>query len=860
LRYGERVKLHRLFLLLALPAFTAVAEKVGDTSRGGTFVATGQTVRPAGDVVAFAGRPVDLALSPDGRMVFVKNISGLVVLDAKSWTVRQTLTSKDGNSMHGLAVTDDGQQVYVTTAGNWLLEAVVGADGKLAWGKRIEIPGKGKGSYPCGLAVRGQRAYVAVSRNNSLAFVDLETGKLESELPVGVAPFDVVLSPDGATAYVSNWGGRQPKAGERTMKSSTTETLVDERGIPCSGTIAKIDTATRKVVAEIAVGLHPSAMVLRRDGTRLYVANANSDTVSVIDTKEFRVIETVLVRPDATLPFGSVTCGLALSRDEQTLFACNGGNNAVAVITLGAQSAVRGFIPAGWFPSAVATDGTRLFIANTKGDGPPWPHPEKAGRNSKWHRGTVSKVVVPSAPLLARYTEQVRADALVPQTLRAFEKAQSGAKPMPVPARVGEPSVFEHVVFVLKENRTFDQVFGDMKRGNCDSNLCIYGREVSPNHHALAEQFVLLDNYYCNGVLSADGHQWATQGITTDYQEKTFGGWSRSCDFGSDPLAFAPTDFIWDNALVHGLSFRNYGEFDWPGVVPGSSSWADVYAGRATITQSVSVAHLKAYTAPNYPGWNLKIPDAVRMDRFLEEFREFEKKGSWPNLIFVYLPQDHTSGKKAGVPTPRAHVADNDLALGRLIEAISKSQFWSKTCIFVNEDDPQDGFDHVDGHRSLCLVVSPYTKRHAVVSRFYNQTAVLHTIERILGLPPMNQLDALAPTMEDCFTAKPDFTPYAALKNNIPLDEMNAGKAVPSEPTGPDHKAPAPMPTSVHGSLDFDLSRPDRINDDAFNRILWHDAKGDATPYPVQFAGAHGRGLKALGLRLDGQRRKDDDD
>ena len=856
---GVIMKLVQLYLLLVLPVFPVVAETVGELSPRGTFVSTGQSVRPAGDAVAFPGRPVDLAVSPDGYTVFVKNTSGLVVLDVKSWAVRQTLASKDGNSMHGVAVTADGQRVYVTTAGNWLLEAVVDAAGQLTWGRRIELPGKGA-SYPCGLAVRGQRAYVALSRNNSLAVVNLDTGKVESEIPVGVAPFAVVLSPAGDTAYVSNWGGRQPQAGERALAAAGT--LVDERGIPCSGTISKISLAARQVIAEVAVGLHPSALALRHEGTELFVANANSDTVSVIETKAFRVVETVRVRPDAALPFGSITCGLVLSSDEQTLYACNGGNNAIAVIALGAPSVVRGYIPTGWFPSAVAIAGERLFVVNTKGDGTPWPHPDTRGKHAKWFRGTVSQIGVPDAATLARQTAQVCADGLVPQALRAFEKGQAGIPPVPVPARVGEPSVFEHVVYVLKENRTYDQVFGDLPYGNNDPQLCIYGRSVTPNHHALAEQFVLLDNYYCNGVVSADGHQWATQGITTDYQEKMFGGAARNYDFGTDPLAFAPTDFIWDNALLHGRSFRNYGEFDWPNVVPAAATWADVAAGRATFTHSVSIAPLRAYTATNYPGWNLKISDTLRIDRFLEEFRQFEIAGNWPNLVFVYLPQDHTAGKSGNAPTPRAHLADNDLALGRLVAAISKSQFWSNTCIVVNEDDPQDGFDHVDGHRSLCLVISPYTKRSAVVSQFYNQTSVLHTIERILGLPPMNQLDALAPTMEACFTAKPDFTQYTALPNTIPLDEMPNGApdhSAPSALTG--HKAPVLAPSAAgQSSLEFDLSRPDRINDDVFNRVLWHEAKGAATPYPVQFTGAHGRGLKALGLRLDSATRPDADD
>lgn len=837
---------------------------VGSTRNGGALVATGQTVKPAGETIAFAGRPVDLALSPDAATVYVKNIHGLTVLDAKSWKVRQELPfNRGGSSLHGIAVARDGKHIYVSTADSSIHEALVGGNGQCSWARSIEVRGKGAGaSYPIGLALSadGARAYVALSRHNSLAIVDLAAGKLASEIAVGVAPFDVVLSPDEQTAYVSNWGGRRPKTGERVAPSSGTDLLVDERGIPNSGTVSKIDLATRAVVAEIAVGLHPSDLELQRDGSTLYVANANSDSVSIIATKKFQIVETVLVHPDAALPFGSLTDAVALSPDGRTLYAANGGNNAVAVIALGrgfgGRSAVRGFIPAGWFPAALATAGDQLFVANVKGDGSRQPESDGKKWHVTWHRGAVSKVAAPLPAVLARFTEQVRADALVPQALRAFERARRGVRPVPVPARVGEPSVFEHVVYVVKENRTYDQVFGDMPRGNSDPKLCIYGRQITPNHHALAEEFVLLDNYYCNGVVSADGHQWATQGIATDYEEKSFGGWARGYDFGADPLAFAPTGFIWDNALLHGLSFRNYGEFDVPTLEPAAAGWADVYddyksgANKIGFRQSIANEPLRRYTCANYPGWNLRIPDVLRIDRFLKELADYETKGNWPNLIIVYLPQDHTSGTGAGVPTPRAYVADNDLALGRLVEAVSKSKFWPTTCIFINEDDPQNGFDHVDGHRSLCLVASPYTKRGAVVSRFYNQCSVLHTIERILGLPPMTQLDALAPTMEDCFTSKPDLTAYTARPNVIALNEMNKAAAA---------LEPEEL-LAQQTSERLDLSQPDRIDDDVFNRILWLAAKGPDVPYPARFAGAHGRGLRKLHLRFDARARDEDDD
>jgi hypothetical protein len=408
-------------------------------------------------------------------------------------------------------------------------------------------------------------------------------------------------------------------------------------------------------------------------------------------------------------------------------------------------------------------------------------------------------------------------------------------------------------VYVIKENRTYDQVLGDLGKGNSEPSLCVFGRDVSPNHHALAEQFVLLDNFYCNGVVSADGHAWVTEGTAVDYLEKSFGGWSRSYPFGGDdPLAVASSGFLWDVALLHGRSFRNYGEMNYTKLKPEKASFTDVYGDFRNGTSKVAFTHtitpeaLRRYSCPDYPGWNLKIPDALRLNVFLKEFDQARRSGEWPNLITVYLPSDHTSGTSEGAPTPTAMVADNDLALGKLVEAISHSPFWATTCIFVIEDDPQAGFDHVDGHRSLCFVVSPYTKRRQIVRQFYNQTSVLHTMELMLGLPPMNQLDAMAPVMRECFTDKRDLAPYTALPNKIPLDRMNPKKA--------NLKAAALDMARQSEALDFEY--PDRADENTLNRIVWHSVKGVQAPYPAEYAGAHGKGLDNLKLKPT----KDDDD
>jgi YVTN family beta-propeller protein len=843
-----------LLLAVASGCRTPRHENVGTPVNGAHVLATYQLIQPAGESVEFAGRPVDLALAPKDRTLYVKDNRGLVVLDTGSWQVRQELKfTGGGSSFHGLVVTRDGSRIYATTSQDIIWEVVVGTNGALTLGGKLSVPGpKGSGnSVPTGITLSSDErtAFVCLSRNNSLGILDLPTGKLTREIPVGVAPFDVVLTTSGKRAFVSNWGGRHPRSGEERAKSAGTDALIDARGVAASGTVSVLDLEQGRELVQIDTGLHPSDLELSPDQRTLYVANANSDSVTVISAMTLSVIETFGVRPDAALPFGSAPNALSLSPDGQTLYVANGGNNAIAVVVTGqsgSASQVRGFIPTAWYPGGIVNDGKHLFIANTKGLGSRDPKQKKTGWNSHYHLGTVSKLAIPTTSVLAGYTRHVKESARVPQMLRALEKSESSAKPVPVPNRWGAPSVFDHVVYIIKENRTYDQVFGDLPQGNSDTSLCVFGREVTPNHHALAEEFVLLDNYYCNGVLSADGHAWATEGHVTDYLEKSFGGWTRSYPFaGDDPLSFASSGFIWDQVLLDGLSFRNYGEMSKTETRPAKATFLQIYedyrnqAGKITFQHDIQIENLRRYSCSNSPGWQLRIPDLIRADVFLKEFTELERTGTLPNLVIIFLPSDHTSGTSPGSPTPRAQVADNDLAVGRIVERVSQSRFWPKTCIFVIEDDPQNGFDHVDGHRSLCLVASPYTKRGVVVSKFYNQTSVLHTMSRLLGIPPMNQMVALAPLMTDCFTSKPNLTPYRCRLNNIPLNEMNKSTA---QLEGQElHWALA--------STQLSLNEVDCADNDTLNRIIWHAAKGSQVPYPAQWAGAHGRGLGKLGLR-----------
>jgi YVTN family beta-propeller protein len=846
---------------------TTPPRQVGPLPDGGHLAPTDQLLRPAGESVEFGGRPVDLVLAPDGRTAWIKDNRGLVAITTANWSVRQELKFKEsGGSTHGLWMTRDGTRLFASGAANALWEALIDAQGVATWGRKIVLPGPGGKGNPqvAGVALSRDetRAYVCLSRNNTLAVVDLVSGTVERQIPVGVAPYDVVLAGDEVTetrAFVSNWGGRHPAATEPRADSSGTATLVDARGVAASGTVSVVDLREGKETAQIATGLHPSDLELSADGRWLYVANANSDSVTVVDATTRAVAAEVSVRPDHALPFGSAPNALSLSPDGRRLYVANGGNNAVAVLSVAHPAAprVEGFIPTGWYPGALAIDGTRLHVANVKGIGSRSPDPKKLGWNSHQHRGSVSRVAFPTPDRLAEYTRQVQADARVPEILRAWERSRASRRPVPVPRQLGDPSVFEHLVYVIKENRTYDQVLGDLPQGNGEPSLCLFGREVTPNHHALAERYVLLDNFYCNGILSADGHAWATEGYATDYLEKSFGGFTRSYPYsGDDPLRFAPTGFLWDNALLHGLSFRNYGEMSKTTPVPAGASFEAILSDSQARSGKISFRHefwidtLKRFSCPDSPGWNMRIPDQIRADVFLQELRTFEEQERWPNLMIVYLPSDHTSGTRPGNPTPRAQVADNDLALGRIVEGISRSRFWPKTCIFVVEDDPQAGFDHVDGHRSPCLVISPYTKRGVVISEFYNQTSVLHTMQRILGLPPMNQMDARSPLMTDCFTAQPDFAPFPCLPTTVPLDEMNPAAA---GLTGAERHW-------ANLSQALPLDEPDRADEDTLNRILWHAVKGVGAPYPAAVAGAHGKGLKGLGLRLVSGPADDDGD
>jgi hypothetical protein len=400
--------------------------------------------------------------------------------------------------------------------------------------------------------------------------------------------------------------------------------------------------------------------------------------------------------------------------------------------------------------------------------------------------------------------------------------------------------VFKHVVYVIKENRTYDQVLGDDPRGNGMASLCVFGNEITPNQHKIAREFVLLDNTYCSGILSADGHQWSTSAFATAAMERSFAGFPRSYPDGmgegeKDALIYSPAGFLWDNALKHRKTLRNYGEFAQPEVrwrdpmrrgKPGFEAcykaWKE-QSGEVVFGCAATIESLVPHTATDTVGWNMSVPDQFRADYFIRELREAEKTGKWPHLMFVCLPQDHTSGTSPGTPTPAACVADNDLAFGRIVEAVSKSRFWTETLILAIEDDPQAGWDHVSGYRTTAYCVSPYTRRGAVVSTQYNTTSLLRTIEQVLGLPPMNQFDASATPMRDCFQDAPDLTPFTAVPNRVPLDQMNPAAKAHLNRT---------LRRNAELSARMDFEHVDRAPEALLNRILWQAMAGLEKPYP----------------------------
>ena len=868
----------------ALPeAQFSTHEAVGALGGGRYYTPANQVLTPAGVQVELPGlRPQAIALSPNGRLLVTSaQTHSLVVIDPANGKILQQVALPSGKdsqvtpeavsaeilhpdkeaqlSFTGLAFSPDGSRIYLANVDGDIKVFGVKGNGKVVGLFSIPLPQEKAPAHgaeiPAGIAVSGdgKRLYVALNLSNRLAELDAVNGQMLRLWEVGVAPFDVALA--GGKAYVSNWGGRRPDAHSLTGPAGRgTSVRVDPvRYIAAEGSVSVIELdqgagkpEARSPKTEVLTGLHACAIAASPNGRWVVVANAGSDSLSVIDTRTDQIIETICARQNPAVLFGAQPDALAFDKAGSRLFVCNGTQNAVAVFDFNpGQSVICGLIPVGWFPGAVAYNPARkaLCVANIKGIGSTARLAPGVPRKFNTHEcfGTVSLVHVPGERELSRMTQT----ALQNLRYALLQEAKLPPRPdqpaRPVPERVGEPSVFKHVIYIIQENRTYDQILGDLPQGNGSRDLCTFPAEITPNHHKAARDFVLLDNTYCSGVLSADGHQWTDSAITTDYMERSFAGFPRSyphgmTDAGVDALAYSPAGFIWDNAIAHGKTLRDYGEFaiseagwrDRSNRYP--PAFLDYYRYFLKLTDKIQIScrpaieSLRPYLATNTVGWDLRIPDVFRAAQFIKELNQFEQAGDFPNLCIICLPNDHTCGTKVGSATPAAMLADNDLAFGQIVEAVSRSRFWKDTCLLAIEDDPQAGWDHVSAYRTTCYVVSPYTRRHAVVSVQYNQPSVLRTLELMLGLPPMNQMDATATPMTACFTNSADLTAFTALTNNIPLDQMNPYPKRISDPL---------LRKDAYASARLPLAEADKCPEDVLNRILWHAVKGSQTPYPA---------------------------
>jgi len=768
---------------------------------------TGVTLGPVGTLVDVGPLPLAMLPAPEGDRVVLLlcgwGEQGVQVV-RRDGTVLQTLPQPA--AFVGLAFSPDGKTLYASGGNQDVVYRYAWAGGAATLRDSLVIarkaPDKDGTRYPAGIAVSpdGRRLYVAENLADSLAVVDLATGSVTQRLATERYPYGVAVGP-GGRVYVSAWGG-------------STLSVFTRRG-------RRLAAAGR-----IAVGRHPSAVLASHDGARLFVASGSTDRVAVVDTRRGRVVAQLDDAPPAGPNEGTTPNALALSADGTRLWVAEADANAVALFRLSRATsgvaAARGNdrlaarVTAGWYPTAVLALGDSLLIGNGKGRGtranPDGPQPAattmhgmRSGGNTTLRQlaGTLQTVDIAGAPLGA-LTARVAA-------LNGWDRAAPAARHYPP---------FTHVVYVIKENRTYDQVLGDLPEGDGDSTLLFFGPRSAPNHKALARRFGIFDRFFTNAEVSPDGHNWSTAAYTTDYLQKTvpsrYSDRGRTYDYegtnrGTWDHPQVPADdanepahgYLWDLAARRGITFRNYGEF----VVPVRRG------GRITGYRGTK-PFLVPHTHPHFPGFDLDIPDQLRADLWIAELGEFSRRGAMPALEIVRLPNDHTRGARAGELTPRAMFADNDLALGRMVEALSRSPFWASTVMFVLEDDAQNGPDHVDSHRSPLLVVSAYN-RPGVVHRFANTTDVLRTIEEILGLESLSHFDHYGRPLRDVWAAEPDLSPYPALVPEAPLDEKNP-----------------PNTAAARASAFLDLHSEDAADEELFNRVLWAAIKGPSVPYP----------------------------
>jgi YVTN family beta-propeller protein len=831
-------------------------------------IPTRQSITPAGLQSVFESRVFGVAFNQSSDSIYAAVLgqkgTHVYQLDLKTNQVLSLSEADSSSGMQGLA--------YDATGHTALLSGLVG-NGKHeeSSGQLIAISGKdsaviaeGLGTHQIGGIAVGRAAnssghrlaVVALTFDNEAALIDLDTKEAITRVKTGIAPFAAAINADSSVAWISNWGGRVPEAGELSAATGpephADKVLVDERGVASSGTLTRIDLLTGKATATVAVGLHPAGIAWYEAHQRLYVANSNSDSISIVDTSTNRVAGTMELQPFANRVAGISPESVALSPDHSRLYVACAGINAVAVIDLNTQHPkIAGLIPTGWYPNdvVVSPDGQFIAVSTLLGVGSGWNSPGLLSREKREgikpelnirrryvhaDRGTVHVIPVPDEDALERYSIAVAENnrMTLPNGLVADpttrRKPGASAAPRPVPLRPGDPSLIDHVVYIIKENRSFDQYFGSLGKGNGDPSLDVYQDDVIPNQRKLASEFVLLDNFYANGGNSADGHQWVTQAAETDYTYwPGYNGRSYPKN-GDDPLAFAGSGFLWDQLVTRHKTFADFGEY--VGQMDEKNSnvrvkYLDQYKqgdhfDNAFATKA-PIARLNQFLIPDYPAYGLKVPDVVRARIFLRHLKAWENSGTMPSLVMVQLPSDHTEGTTPGFSTPRACMADNDLAVGQVVDAISHSRFWKSTLIFVVEDDAQDGLDHVDGHRTVALAISPYIRRGSIDSTFYSQVSMVKTIELILGLPPLSLFDFIANDMRNSFQSIPDTTPYQAIQPAQSIYEVNPGL----------DSLQGQIKLDAIASSKMNWQEPDDVPAEQLNQILWRNSLG--TQYPA---------------------------
>jgi YVTN family beta-propeller protein len=800
-------------LLLSLTPLGAQEKpRFAGPTEHGFLLPNGWTVSPVGAQVIMTDLPLNIVALADNRHALVAssgyNEHQLALVDLVGQRIVSHAATR--NSWFGLTLSAEQDRIWWSGGGSDLLHTFDLRDGKLvrtspAEPKQAARSKGGKNdaarNFRSGLALdpKRQRLYTLDINRGTIMALNLAEGTSTSAVSCGTRPYDVAVGPNGTQLYVTDWAQRA---------------------------LLVLDPATLRIIGRIVVGEHPNQIALHpRDG-RVFVACASSDCVSVVDTLRGIVTETIATGLFPRAPEGSTPDAVAVTPDGKTLFVANADNNCVAMIDISApgQSRMQGFIPTGWYPTAVAVtpDSKTLLVGVGKGNrthpNPTFPpnsdkkDAKRPGRNWPYIgttlSGALSIVPIPKAEQLSAYT------ATVYRNCPYSDKLLSAA-PYPVrtaiPTRVGDPSPIKHVIYIIKENRTYDQVFGDLPEGNGDPTLVMFGEQVTPNHHRLAREFVLFDNLYCNGQVSRDGHPWSTMAYHTDYIARdwhlTYSGRKGVDDDDDDDLSRAPSGYLWDACARHGLNYRSYGEYG-----------HQVSKGTALPHMEGRVPGLVGHVSPEYglaktPGQ--RVRDTDRVEVFLKEFRQYEKEGNLPRFIVMSLGEDHTTGTTPGTFTPAACVASNDLALGRLVDAVTHSRYWPETAIFVIEDDAQNGPDHVDAHRTVGLVISPYTKRHFVDHTQYSTVSLLRTIELILGLPPLSQYDAAARPLFAAFTATANLAPYQSELARMDLNRINT-----------------PRSYGAARSAKMDFLEYDRADDFELNEILWRSIKGKDAPLP----------------------------